>query len=205
MKKQGFTLIELLVVVAIIGVLAAILMVSFGYVRTRAKVSTTKSLLQSIAQALSNYMADENVPPAADGGSVQDMDKEFERKTDEVGVFKNNQALADALCLEAGEPGAGRNGPYFNLKGFYKLRNKSKAGVRVSGGQCRSAGNGKVEIVDAFRGGDKKVGQAIRYRSKWRLVNGQYQRSTLPVDYQLLSIGPDGQFNNGKGDDILWE
>ena len=205
MKKKGFTLIELLVVVAIIGVLAAILIASFGYVRTRTKVTTTKTLLQSIAQALSQYMSDENVPPSADGSDVQAMDQEFEKQKDEVGVFVNNQALADALCLEAGEDGAGRNGPYLKLKGFQKLRNKSKAGVRTSGGQCRSAGNGKVEIVDAFRGADKKVGQAIRYRSKYRLVNGAYQKSSLPVEYQLLSIGPNGVFNKGKGDDILWE
>ena len=43
MKNKGFTIIELLVVVAIIGILAAVGVVSFGGFTENAKINLTKS------------------------------------------------------------------------------------------------------------------------------------------------------------------
>jgi len=57
-KSSGFTLIELLVVVAIIGILAAIGIVSFnGYVAS-AKKTSAKNIMQQISLGQTEYYSD---------------------------------------------------------------------------------------------------------------------------------------------------
>ncbi|OGE07316.1 hypothetical protein A2615_00525, partial [Candidatus Curtissbacteria bacterium RIFOXYD1_FULL_41_36] len=50
--RRGFTLIELLVVITIIGILAAIAIVSYGGTQERARDSRRKSDLDAIKKAL---------------------------------------------------------------------------------------------------------------------------------------------------------
>ena len=53
MKHKAFTLIELLVVVAIIGILAAVGVTTFGGFQEKAKISTAKASQKSVAKWLS--------------------------------------------------------------------------------------------------------------------------------------------------------
>lgn len=62
-NKKGFTLIELLIVIAIIGVLAALLMVNFVGIRQRARDAQRKSDLRQIQSALEIYRADSSSYP----------------------------------------------------------------------------------------------------------------------------------------------
>jgi type II secretion system protein G len=63
MNKKGFTLIEMLVVMAIIGVLAAISLVSFQTAQTKSRDSQRKSDLKQIANSLETYLNDKGEYP----------------------------------------------------------------------------------------------------------------------------------------------
>ena len=51
-NKKGFTLIELLIVIAIIGILAATVMVSLGNARKKARTAAVQSTLSSILPSI---------------------------------------------------------------------------------------------------------------------------------------------------------
>jgi len=69
MKKQsGFTLIELMVVVAILGILATIVMTNVVGKDDQARVTTTKTSLGAVANALQMYKLDNHKYPTTDEG-----------------------------------------------------------------------------------------------------------------------------------------
>ncbi len=59
MKQKGFTLIELLVVVAIIGILAAMVMVALSGARAKGRDARRKNDLREMKVALELYFADQ--------------------------------------------------------------------------------------------------------------------------------------------------
>jgi prepilin-type N-terminal cleavage/methylation domain-containing protein len=69
--KKGFTLIELMVVIAVIGILAAIALVSLTGVQKTARDATRKSNIADYATALARYYTDnQTYPVSAVGGDV---------------------------------------------------------------------------------------------------------------------------------------
>lgn len=62
MKKwQGFTIVELLIVIVVIGILAAITIVAYNGVQSRARDTTRQQDLKAIAKLLSIYAVDNGV------------------------------------------------------------------------------------------------------------------------------------------------
>lgn len=57
-KQKGFTIVELLVVIVVIGILAAITMVSYSGVTTKAKATAAQSNAVSVKSVIETYYAD---------------------------------------------------------------------------------------------------------------------------------------------------
>lgn len=62
--KSGFTIVELLIVIVVIGILAAITIVAFNGVQTRAENTKTITAVSSWAKALQLYKADVGTYPS---------------------------------------------------------------------------------------------------------------------------------------------
>ncbi len=59
-KQKGFTIVELLIVVVVIAILAAITIVAFSGIQTKARDSARDTAARSIRQALEHYKTDNN-------------------------------------------------------------------------------------------------------------------------------------------------
>ncbi len=68
--QSGFTIVEILIVIVIIGILAAITIVSYNGIQKRAYVSQTVSTVQAYKQALMAYGSVNSAYPAVGGGGV---------------------------------------------------------------------------------------------------------------------------------------
>jgi len=64
-KQKGFTIVELLIVIVVIGILAAIVIVAFNGVQTRARDSSKESSVTSLMKAIELYNAEEGNYPSA--------------------------------------------------------------------------------------------------------------------------------------------
>ena len=69
-NRQGFTLVELLLVIAIIGILAAVLFVSLGKQRERARMTTFKENMRGLVTAATACQDGGGNVLAADDGDV---------------------------------------------------------------------------------------------------------------------------------------
>lgn len=63
-KEKGFTIVELLIVIVVIGILAAIVIVTFTGVQKKARDSERKSDINAINSLLEVYYADNAVYPS---------------------------------------------------------------------------------------------------------------------------------------------
>ncbi len=71
----GFTIVELLIVIVVIGILAAITIVAYNGVQSRARESSLRSDLTNIAKQLEMYRADGDYP--ANDTQLQSINAKF--------------------------------------------------------------------------------------------------------------------------------
>lgn len=67
-RRSGFTIVELLIVIVVIGILAAITIVAYNGIQSRAKDSQATSAVNQIKKGLELYKLDNGVYPPACGG-----------------------------------------------------------------------------------------------------------------------------------------
>lgn len=63
-KSKGFTIVELLVVIVVIGILAAITIVSYVGITARANTQANKANAASVVASIETYYADKQAYPA---------------------------------------------------------------------------------------------------------------------------------------------
>lgn len=95
--QDGFTIVELLIVIVVIGILAAITIVAYNGIQTRARTATVTSQLTQAAQKIAVWQADNpGLAPAtlADAG-VADTDSVLFQLT------SNNSVSPSTFCVTA--------------------------------------------------------------------------------------------------------
>ncbi|MET0980234.1 MAG: prepilin-type N-terminal cleavage/methylation domain-containing protein [Candidatus Saccharimonadales bacterium] len=63
-KKNGFTIVELLIVIVVIGILAAITIVAYNGVQSRANNTAVQADMRNFGMKLEQYYAENGRPPA---------------------------------------------------------------------------------------------------------------------------------------------
>jgi prepilin-type N-terminal cleavage/methylation domain-containing protein len=115
MKKNlnGFTIVELLIVIVVIAILAAITIVAYNGIQSRANDSAVQSDISQYAKKIQLFIADNGRPPQ----STAELDS---LNVKESSTAYANHANAVMYCLSgsnwsiAGASKSGTNGYYYN-------------------------------------------------------------------------------------------
>lgn len=89
-KQKGFTIVELLIVIVVIGILAAITIVAFNGVQTRAKYSKISQDLKSMQKLIEIYKADKGHYPVASVNWIRSSSNPDDFIPDIVPDYANN-------------------------------------------------------------------------------------------------------------------
>jgi type II secretory pathway pseudopilin PulG len=168
--SPAFTLVEILVVIAIIMVLAAMSLTGYDYVKRKEAVSRTIVFVKNVGHALEQYRSDSGAYPEGDG--IADSTK---------GVYASLYGDFDG----DGESDDGAQ-VYLSILSPDKL-GKSK--------NVRKSGDGYV-LVDAWRSkADDSLYQELFYRHTpdEDPSNPDPDKMNPPTDFDLWSLGPDGE------------
>jgi len=202
----GFTLVEMLVVIAIIGVLAGLILVGVRAARRSAARSACEARIQALKSALQTYANDfGDYPPTSLAGLSRSPGKN-----------EGIESLIHCLTTRQGE-----SSPYFepekdelgNTDGDAQARNVADS--RLGGAEC-------LELLDPwgnpfvyYHHRDLKPVAGPAWARLQVYVKGDGQSAkTQPrpddrtksypgeTSYQLWSFGPNGENEDGAGDDV---
>jgi prepilin-type N-terminal cleavage/methylation domain-containing protein len=199
-SARGFTLLELLVVMGILVVLVGLLLPGIRLARQRARMGEAKQTIQNVGLALQSYFGDHgDYPPS----TLKDVGIPTNRLNDGI------ESLVACLATTR------MSGPYFDFPDVY-LQNydgdsipdfnhsffDDRSGYEFTdpwGNPYIYFHNRDYErpgVASRYRFQDGKVQQAAPAKSKKKGVFHGFD------SYQLWSAGPNGENENGGGDDI---
>lgn len=101
--SQGFTIVELIIVIVVIGILAAITIISYSIVTTNARAQAVSTDLQSVASQLAKSKSDNGRFPATSDFSTMITPTNTSGKT--TYTYNYNETTG-AYCLVATGYGA---------------------------------------------------------------------------------------------------
>ena len=200
---NGFTLVELLVVIAIIAALSGLITASLTAARRSAIKKNCRMEIDRIALALSTYMSDfGDYPPS-------DLERFYE--TIGNGINSGVECLLAHLCTQR------KGGPYFEFKEDYLanadrdvLQDKDllkELDWQFGDDQLREYNDpwGNPYVYIHNRDYDRTFtifddeGRKVVVRAGRSSASATYHG---PTTFQLYSLGPNGKYENGEGDDI---
>lgn len=103
-RTKGFTIVELLIVVVIIGILAAIVVLAYTGVQTRAHNAATAAALDQAVGSILLYHSDTNKWPQADGLNYCLTTDNMCKMYDGTLITNNNASLMASLSTYGGSP-----------------------------------------------------------------------------------------------------
>jgi prepilin-type N-terminal cleavage/methylation domain-containing protein len=201
-RRRGFTLIELLVAIAVIALLASISIPAVFAVRRRAEVKRTKTYLETIRLALENYSNDfGDYPPS---------------RPKLVGLPSNG--VNDGVeCLVRCLATTKKNGPYFQFEDAVLVNTD---GDSIKGGKNPTGASFKVpdlfEVKDPWENPLVYIHNADYDTTQITLAGEEHEKVKIKAikskatkewlgarSFQLMSLGPNGKFDDGEDDDIV--
>ncbi|HEV7952367.1 MAG TPA: type II secretion system protein GspG [Candidatus Saccharimonadales bacterium] len=94
-RQTGFTIVELLIVIVVIGILAAITIVTYNGIQTRSRTTAVTSDLRSIEKAMLMYRAEYGkLPLSADWYSGTTMPPSARWSTEIIAGLKNEKIIS---------------------------------------------------------------------------------------------------------------
>lgn len=156
-KQTGFTIVELLIVIVIIGILAAITIVSYNGLQGRANDAAVQSDLKEIGGKLELYNAENHVYPVGDS-QLATLSIKVAKGSYGLNVFNGgNAGRYDLLYCRVASDGPDKAAVIASSKSgnlfVYKSETGNVApftGTQVSGsnGMCQAVGINQVSGTD---------------------------------------------------------
>ena len=142
MKTKGFTIVELLIVIVVIGILAAISLVAYTNIQSKARDSDRKSDIAAIKKALELYYIDNGTYPSSSGSTT--INGSWTTSADASWDNLSSQLVPNYMSALPKDPRSGSSANPAIYSGFnYDY-------IRLTNGWCNTSGS-KPGYLLAYR------------------------------------------------------